>query len=505
MREPTSAFAEEHQDLKSEKRRDSPTVLENNLDDVEEKRIKRRLLLKLDLRILPILALLFLMSFLDRTNIGNASTLGLKRDLDLSDHQYSVALIVYYLFYIVSEVPSNLLMKKVSPRIWLPLLTALWGLVCMCLGFVRNYASLVVVRSFLGITEGGLLPGIVLFLSMMYKRREMGLRMGLIYGSASLSGAFGGLLAAGLNSIGPVSSTIDAGWRWIFIVEGLLTIVVAGLCYIFLPNSVEEASFLSAEERTLALARLRADRPINHTTSADGGKSNEVSPHAHESMDWSEVRRGFLSLQTWLSASGYFAVLCGLYSFGLFQPAIVQSLGYSATRAQLFTVPPYAVACILTFAVAYLSDRLWLRGPIILCCLPFAIAGYAMISTVESSTSKYGALFLMGSGQYCAVPAILVWLTGNSAGHYKRATVSALQLAIANCGGFVAASIYHSSEKPNYRRSHHIILGLLCYAWVAFALNTVYCAWKNKQKRAGKYDKYIGYGDDRDPLFKMTL
>lgn len=146
--------------------------------------------------------------------------------------------------------------------------------------------------------------------------------------------------------------------RFIFLIEGLITIVVAGICYLFLPNSVEEASFLTAEERALAVARLRADRPINHTTSADGGKEQSASPHAHEGFSWAEVMRGCLSLQTWLSASGYFAVLCGLYSFGLyvactstlpaslliscfhsFQPAIVQGLGYSSTRAQLFTVP----------------------------------------------------------------------------------------------------------------------------------------------------------------------
>ena len=113
---------------------------------------------------------------------GNAATLGLRTNLHLTPHQYSIALTVYYLFYIVSEVPSNLLMKRVRPRIWLPLLTGCWGLVAMCMGFVRNYHALVVVRIFLGITEGGLLPGIVLYLSMMYTRREMGLRMGLIYG-----------------------------------------------------------------------------------------------------------------------------------------------------------------------------------------------------------------------------------------------------------------------------------------------------------------------------------
>lgn len=106
---------------------------------------------------------------------------------------------------------------------------------------------------------------------------------------------------------------------------------------------------------------------------------------------------------------------------------------------------------------------------------------------------------------YCSVPAILVWLTSNAGSHYKRATVSALQLAVANCGGFVAAWIYPSSQAPNYQKSHYIILGLLCYAWVAVLANTLFCHWVNKRKQAGKYDQYAGYGDDRDPKFKLGL
>lgn len=502
-RKPDSAFADLHGQTNEKSNGNAHTKNAEEVGETQafdQRALERSILLKLDLRVLPVLALLFLFSFLDRTNIGNANSLGLSRNIGLSTHQYAVALTVYYLFYILSELPSNLMLKKVSPRIWLPLLTGLWGVVAMCLGFVRSFGTLVTVRIFLGITEGGLLPGIVLFLSMLYKRQEMGFRMGLIYGAASLSGAFGGLLAYGLNAIGPKSSVIDHGWRWIFIIEGLLTIVVAIIAYIFLPNSVEEASFLSETERAFAVQRLRADRPLPHAATSDG-----TSPHAHEGLDWSEVKRGLLSVQTWLSASGYFCILSGLYSFGLFTPSIINSLGYTAERAQLFSVPPYAAACLGTFIVAYVSDRLWLRGPIILVVLPIAIIGYAVISTVDSDKVRYGMLFLMATGQYCSVPPILVWLTGNSAGHYKRATVSALQLAIANCGGFVAAFIYPRTEAPDYRKSHRIVLGLLCYAWVAILANTLFCAWVNKKKRQGAYDKFAGYGDDRDPQFKLVL
>ena len=111
-------------------------------------------------------------------------------------------------------------MKKVSPSIWLPTLAIMWGVVAMCLGFVKNKADFIAVRAVLGLTEGGLLPGMVLYLSGLYNRAELALRIGIFYTAASLSGAFGGLLARGLSEIG--KHTSYEGWRWIFIVEGLL-------------------------------------------------------------------------------------------------------------------------------------------------------------------------------------------------------------------------------------------------------------------------------------------
>ena len=162
---------------------------------------------------MPVLALLFLCSFLDRTNVGNAKILGLEKYLHINDNQYARGLAIFFAFYIASELPSNLVIKKISPKIWLPFLTTVWGIVGMCLGFVQNYAGFLVVRAFLGAAEGGLLPGMVLYLSSMYTREELALRIGLFYTTASLSGAFGGLLARGLSAISTTSG-VDAGWRW---------------------------------------------------------------------------------------------------------------------------------------------------------------------------------------------------------------------------------------------------------------------------------------------------
>ncbi|KAF2011164.1 MFS general substrate transporter [Aaosphaeria arxii CBS 175.79] len=454
---------------------------------VNNSQLTRQVLWKLDVRLLPILALLFLCSFIDRTNVGNAKILGLEKDIHINDNQYAIGLCIFYATYIASELPSNLVIKKVTPKIWLPILTIVWGALTMCLGFVKGFGSFTAVRALLGVAEGGLLPGMVLYLSQFYQRTEFALRIGIFYTAASLSGAFGGLLARGLNSIGPAGGL--EGWRWIFIVEGLITVAVGVLSYFGLPNSIETAKFLTAEQRAHARNRL------------------EEASRAHEPFDWAEVRRGIFNLQVWLSACAYFCILCGLYSFGLFLPTIINNLKFASNpnQAQLWTVIPYAVAAVLTVLVAILSDKLALRGPLMLVTLPIAIIGYGVMSYSTNPKVQYGMTFMMATGMYASVPCILSWNSNNSAGHYKRATTSGLQLAIANCGGFVASFTYKKKEAPNFHKSHTIMLGLLCAAWLLVAANVAWC-WKiNRDKAMGKYAEWEGRGDDRDPEFKMVL
>ncbi|KAL2215487.1 major facilitator superfamily domain-containing protein [Thermoascus aurantiacus ATCC 26904] len=469
------------------------------LESNEDQKLTRRILFKMDVTILPMLALLFLCSFLDRTNVGNAKIIGLESDIGITDHQYDTGLAVFYLTYICSELPSNLALKKASPKIWLPLLAFLWGTMTMCLGFVRNYAGFIAVRAILGVTEGGLLPGMVLYLSFFYKRSEMALRIGLFYTAASLSGAFGGLLARGLAEIAPRGGL--EGWRWIFIIEGLMTVFCSIVSFIALPNSIEKASFLSPEERAYARRRLLQDQPFSRLEGSAGLQEE------HETLRWSEVRRGIFDIRMWLTATAYMAILSGLYSFGLFLPTIINGLGFAKNPndAQLWSVIPYAVASVVTVICAIISDRLRLRGVIMLFVLPIAIIGYAVIANVHSERIKYGMTFLMAIGMYGSVPCILVWNSGNSAGHYKRATTSAMQLAIANCGGFVATFIYPKKEGPQYHKGHTVVCALLAFAWCMILCNVLYCAKINRDKANGKYDQYAGYNDDRDPEFKMVL
>ncbi|RYP65893.1 hypothetical protein DL771_008077 [Monosporascus sp. 5C6A] len=438
-------------------------------EDAKTKGLTRKLLFKLDTRILPVFVLLVLCSFLDRTNVGNAKVYKMDKELGLSSLQWQQGLAAFYPLYIASEIPSNLILKKVTPRIWIALMTFLWGILCMCIGFVHNFDQFIALRALLGLAEGGLFPGMVLYLSTIYTRSELALRIGVLYTSTSLSSGFGGLLARAMGAIGDRGGL--TAWRWIFVIEGLF------------------------DERDLAIARQAG---VEHGTGNQEGR---------EKFSLVEVRRAFLYPLTWLTAGAYFGLLSAIYSIGLFLPTIIVKLGYTANEAQLMTVPPYAIAAVMTLVVAFVSDRLKVRGIIMLCTMPIAIIGYAVIANIHEDhpKAKYGMTIMMATGVYSSVPPVLAWLSNNSAGHYKRATAAALQLAIANCGGILSVFLYPDADGPVFHRGHSVILGLLVTGWFLILTNVIVCMKINREKAQGKYDKYIGYGDDREPSFKLVL
>ncbi|KAF8897517.1 MFS general substrate transporter [Infundibulicybe gibba] len=510
-----------------------------------DRAITKRILWKLDCHVLPPLALLWLANFIDRSNVGNARIAGLERDAHLHGNQFNTALAVFYVTYLLVEVPSNVVLKKMRPNRWIPLLVLLWGTVTTLTALVQNFGGLLAIRLFLGLCEGGLLPGIILYLSTLYKRHELQLRVGIFYASASLSGAFGGLLATAIIKMDGVGGL--AGWRWIYILEGIATVLLSIVATFFLPADISSAHFLTSEEKTFALRRLSND--ITHDvnvseppsrgseTAIEVEKGEEVkietTSHGHrgspdafvsknenqdEQFEWREVWRGIVDIQTWLTGFAYFGLIVSLYSYSLFLPTIVSGLGYTGGAAQLHTVPPYVPAAVLTIVIAFLSDRLKWRGPFILICLPFAIIGYIIAITAETNTARYIAVFFMAAGVYPSGPSILSILPNNSSGHYKKATTTALQLAIANSGGFVATFAYTPDQAPKYIRGHTIALAFIILAWVLIAVNVAYCMWENKARREGRrqgnIEKYQNLWEsgrtkapigDRHPSFRYTL
>jgi len=219
---------------------------------------EKRLMAKVDFRVIPFLCILYLLAFLDRVNIANARSFGLVKDLNLTGVQYNTALTIFFVPYILAEIPSNMLLKRLTPRVWLSSCMFLFGIAGIGQGLVRNYSGLLACRFFLGLFEAGMFPGCFYLIGMWYKRSEAQRRYSFFFSSTTLAGAFGGLLASAIGKMNGVRGY--NGWRWIFILEGVLTCVVALAFFFLLPSFPEEASWLSEEEKDYVKARLQADQ-----------------------------------------------------------------------------------------------------------------------------------------------------------------------------------------------------------------------------------------------------
>ena len=248
-----------------------------------------------DRRILPWLFALWLLAFIDRSNIGNARIDGLAEQLKLNEDKFNITLAVFYVPYIIIDVPSNWIVKALGAGYYLPGIVATWGLISLCIGFVTDYHGLIVARFFLGLAEGGLLGGMVIYLAMFYPRRQLVRRITLFYCAAPLSGAFGGLLATGLAEI---NSGKYRGWPFIFFVEGAITLVVGIVAMLFLPHTPAHAKFITEEQKHLAARRMRQDAE----------RSTLEGDVKQERFNWHWVKVGLLNWNTLLLSLDFFAV-----------------------------------------------------------------------------------------------------------------------------------------------------------------------------------------------------
>ncbi|KIW53594.1 hypothetical protein PV05_09151 [Exophiala xenobiotica] len=278
--------------------------VQHPIDITTEKRISR----KLDLHIIPWLFFMWFFGSLDRANIGNASIAGLSKDLKLENVQFNVALLVFYIPYVVVDIPSNFhlgdagvhtsfrdeehayqtfssgllspsschcLGQSRDPSLSARSNALVQGLTCTSMGFVKSYGGLIAGRAILGMCEGGLIGGILVYLALFYRRQQLLTRIGLFACAAPLAIAFGGLLATGLSKI---SRGGYNGWPWIFFVEGAITVAYGILTLFFLPHTPAQAKFLNAQDRDIAVRRMKED--------ADGAMAADEARDEHFKWHW---------------------------------------------------------------------------------------------------------------------------------------------------------------------------------------------------------------------------
>ncbi|KAI8311564.1 hypothetical protein K4K61_011867 [Colletotrichum sp. SAR11_59] len=416
------------------------------LDNFPEDR-KKRVMRKLDWRLVPLLGLLYLISFLDRANIGNAKIEGLPEDLNLTGQQYNIALCVFFITYILFEVPSNMLLLKFKrPSTYMGILVTGWGTIITLTGLVQN------------------------------------LRMD------------------GLAGI--------AGWRRIFIIEGIAS-VVAGVATFFLLIDTPALStrWLDADERKYLQLRQYAVQ----------GNSIRVR-EAEKTRKWEILRSVLLDWQLYLQALVYWSNTVPNFGMKFTMPQIIKNMGYTSSNAQLLTIPPYIVGAISAYISSSLSDRFKWRMPFIVFAQVLVLISFAILfskaeNIQENIPACYFAIFLASIGFYPINPGGNAWTVNNLAGPTKRAQGIAYMICLGSIGGIVGSFIYREDESPKYPTgfgSSFAFAGLgvvACFVleFLFWNINRKRDKFTEEEIRAKYSDDELQMMGDRSPLFRYTL
>jgi MFS family permease len=290
---------------------------------------------KVDRRLIPFLFLCYILAYLDRVNVGFAK-LQMLKDLSLSDAAFATGAGIFFIGYFLFEVPSNLLLKRFGARAWIARIMISWGVISAGMTLVRNEWTFYGVRFLLGLAEAGFFPGIIFYLTLWYPSRLRSTRTALFVSAIAVSGVLGspisGLIMDSLSGKAGL-----AGWQWLFLGEGIPSILVGIWVYFYLDSSIAEAKWISDEEKTLLARNIEAE-----------------DRHKHEVR----VIDAFKSGKVWVLCAIYFTLMIGLYGISFWLPTIVKAFGVKGyLPIGLITAIPYAVTVVGMILLSRHSDR----------------------------------------------------------------------------------------------------------------------------------------------------
>ncbi|PGH23922.1 hypothetical protein AJ80_01984 [Polytolypa hystricis UAMH7299] len=437
-------------------------------DEAEEKKLVTRI----DWHVFPMLCVIFGLSLLDRGNLSFAYIAGLAEDLELTTgSRYSIALLVFFIGYAVFEFPSNYAIRRIGARVWLSLLVIVWGALVLAMGFVKNWVALTVLRALLGIFEAGVFPGAIFIIGSWYRQYETARRTSLFYLAALISSGFGPIIAYGLSLIRVGDGIYRAGWRWIFIVEGMLTVVVGIAALYFLTDFPENAKWLSDREKHIAQSRIMTDQAAR----------KYVHPTVKESLkmmvDWKMAVYAFQ----------YFVAASGVYSMSYFKSIILKDgMGFEYVMAQLLAAPPYIFAIFPTLGMSWVSDKYRIRWPILCFQSIVALVGLIIVLYGGVPAFRYFGLFLAIYGLQANIPGTLAYGQNQTPSVEKRGIVSALMISIGAVGGIAGSTIFRGQDAPNYLPGMWTTIALqIMYTIVTFAMS-MYFKRQNRLADEGK-------------------
>ncbi|CAM6119286.1 unnamed protein product [Calypogeia fissa] len=423
---------------------------------------------RIDLRILPVMCLCIFMLFLDKVNLNYAAVMGLTKDLKLRGDDFSNAATALYIAFLVSEVPNGFLLQRVPVAKWLGGTMIVWGIVTACTAATKDYTGLLTVRIFLGVFEASTAPCLMLISSQWYTRSEQIPRFTVWYCGNAIAQMIGGVISYGFQFLGPRDSSL-AGWRIMFLVLGIVTVLVGFLAGWTLPDTPMAAKWLDNVEKVALL---------NHV----GENRTGIKNHHFKISQLVEL---LLDVQMWLMIM--ITVLTSI-SGGLiitYSTTVIRNFGFSPKVSALLNTPSGAVSLIVNIIVAYGVRSIprghrwaWIFG-----CSLCGVGSGAILSFAPS-TDKASMLF----GIYlssCTTPTLILieqWAMTNVAGQTKRAFASTLVVGSICVGSIIGPETFRAKDAPQYHSAKIILLGTQAGAAILTLVLLAYYVWANLRK-----------------------
>jgi D-galactonate transporter len=371
---------------------------------------------KVGLRLIPFLLVCYIVAYLDRVNVGFAK-LQMLGDLKLSDTVFGLGAGIFFIGYFLFEVPSNVILHRVGARVWIARIMITWGILSAAMMFVSSATSFYVVRFFLGIAEAGFFPGVILYLTYWYPAHRRARVTAFFMTAIAISGVVGGPLSGWiLRDLSGVNGW--AGWQWMFLIEGIPSVVV-GLAVLFLlDDRIAHAKWLSAEEKQLLERNIAAD-------------------NAHKTEE--SVGRILVKGRVWMMSLIYFSFVLGLYGISFWLPTIIKQTGVTnALSIGLLSAIPWAFAAVLMVLIARHADRTGERRWHI--AVPALLGAVGLVLSVawrDDVTLAMAALTLATVGIMSTLPSFWSMPTAFLAGTGAAAGIALIN-SLGNLAGFAA-------------------------------------------------------------------
>ncbi|KAK7994152.1 hypothetical protein PG989_007533 [Apiospora arundinis] len=464
------------------------------MSDEELKKLEKKMVRKVDFVILPIMTILYILNYVDRSALAASKVYGITKDLKMSEQDFATAISILFVGYIPFQIPSNLIITKVSrPGLYICSAACIWGCVSAATAAVQSFQGLLAVRVFLGVTEAVFFPGVIYFLSAWYTKSELGKRLAGLFIAQMVGSAFGGFVAAACLTLDGRHGI--AGWRWLFIVEGVVTVGCGILFALVMPEYPHNARLLSSLERDYAVWRLEKE--------AGAGEAHEETT----------TRQGFyLAMKDpkiWALVWCMFMTQAIGSSVNFF-PSIVQTLGYGKNQTLLLTAPPYLLAALVFVGASWTSDRYNTIYSMIVGSLGIGVLAYVISLATLNTGARYFAMMLMPTA--VTLPQIMMYKTLNlhmARPYPKRSAGTAMINSLGGLSNLWASYLWFAP--PHYYAAFGCLLAcvavffitITAYRWHVRNLNKLLDGTPEQQSKAMKSGvtqqqidlgwRYIGY------------